>query len=280
MALIDLASGEMRTLEGAWTEAKRPADELFKAAPKEIVFPKARRTPCGAFSRPTGRTAPSGARSKAGSSIRPRRPASSSPISGPNRSPGSVSRTGPGPWPRPGPSRLRQEGPQGFPGPRPPALLSPRRRPSGPRRVDRPESRARPQPPRRQAQRLAPRRHRLHRDAPGGRLLRAWLLRPLLDVAAIAARLDAVGEWLGATIARREFRESLKGVLDLERLAGKISLAAAHPRDLVALKRSLAPAARRSARGPRLLVRVSSRTWPAAGTTRRHRRPHRPGDPR
>jgi len=75
----------------------------------------------------------------------------------------------------------------------------------------------------------------------GGRLLKAWLLRPLLDGAAIEARLDAVGEWLGATIAREEFRESLKGVLDLERLTGKISLAAAHPRDLGALKKSLQP---------------------------------------
>jgi DNA mismatch repair protein MutS len=77
--------------------------------------------------------------------------------------------------------------------------------------------------------------------APGGRLLRSWLLRPLRDVAAIAARQDAVAEGLGATIARRELRETLKGVLDLERLVGKIALAAAHPRDVVALKRSLAP---------------------------------------
>ena len=77
--------------------------------------------------------------------------------------------------------------------------------------------------------------------APGGRLLRSWLLRPLRDVAEIAARQEAVAEGLGATIARRELRETLKGVLDLERLVGKIALAAAHPRDLVALKRSLAP---------------------------------------
>ena len=73
----------------------------------------------------------------------------------------------------------------------------------------------------------------------GGRLLRSWLLKPLLDVEAVRRRQDAVADWLGDLIARRELRESLKGVLDLERLAGKISLAAAHPRDLVALKRSL-----------------------------------------
>ncbi len=75
----------------------------------------------------------------------------------------------------------------------------------------------------------------------GGRLLRGWLLRPLADVAAVGRRQDAVADWLGDLIVRRELRESLKGILDLERLAGKISLAAAHPRDLVALKRSLLP---------------------------------------
>ncbi len=73
----------------------------------------------------------------------------------------------------------------------------------------------------------------------GGRLVRSWLLRPLLDSAAINARLDAVEELLGLTIARRELRDRLKGILDLERLTGRISLSAGHPRDLVALKRSL-----------------------------------------
>jgi DNA mismatch repair protein MutS len=75
----------------------------------------------------------------------------------------------------------------------------------------------------------------------GGRLLKAWLLQPLLDSAAIRARLEAVEEWLQKTIERQELRESLKGILDLERLTGKISLAAAHPRDFIALKRSLLP---------------------------------------
>jgi len=77
--------------------------------------------------------------------------------------------------------------------------------------------------------------------APGGRLLRSWLLRPLFDTREIAVRQDGVAEALGATIGRRELREVLKGVLDLERLAGKIALAAAHPRDFVALKKSLVP---------------------------------------
>ncbi|MBN2206818.1 MAG: DNA mismatch repair protein MutS [Candidatus Aminicenantes bacterium] len=79
----------------------------------------------------------------------------------------------------------------------------------------------------------------------GGRLLRDWLLQPLLDVEAINARLDAVEELLGRTVEREEIRAALKGVLDLERLAGRVSLGVAGPRDLVALKRSLAV-------GPRL----------------------------
>ncbi len=75
----------------------------------------------------------------------------------------------------------------------------------------------------------------------GGRLLKAWLLEPLVDPAAINTRLDAVDEWQRKTVERRELRDQLKGILDLERLTGKISVAAAHPRDLVALKRSLDP---------------------------------------
>ncbi len=73
----------------------------------------------------------------------------------------------------------------------------------------------------------------------GGRLLKSWLLQPLLDCAEIKARQDAVEEWLQKTIERQELRETLKGIFDLERLTGKISLAVAHPRDLVSLKRSL-----------------------------------------
>jgi DNA mismatch repair protein MutS len=75
----------------------------------------------------------------------------------------------------------------------------------------------------------------------GGRLLRARLLQPLLDCTQINDRLNAVEEAAKDAITRQELRESLKGILDLERLTGKISLAAAHPRDLVALKKSLLP---------------------------------------
>ncbi len=75
----------------------------------------------------------------------------------------------------------------------------------------------------------------------GGRLLKSWLLQPLLDPAAIEERLEAVEEWLQKTVEGQELRENLKDIHDLERLTGKISLAAAHPRDFISLKRSLLP---------------------------------------
>ncbi|MDH5383173.1 MAG: DNA mismatch repair protein MutS, partial [Candidatus Aminicenantes bacterium] len=73
----------------------------------------------------------------------------------------------------------------------------------------------------------------------GGRLLRSWLLHPLLECSEIEQRLDAVDEFLHRTIERQELRVVLKDIFDLERLTGKISLAAANAKDLVALKRSL-----------------------------------------
>jgi DNA mismatch repair protein MutS len=75
--------------------------------------------------------------------------------------------------------------------------------------------------------------------AMGGRLLRRWLLFPLLDIAAIRRRQDAV-ERLVAQQARREAARKLLGELgDLERLSTRARLGVATPRDLVVLGRSL-----------------------------------------
>ncbi len=74
----------------------------------------------------------------------------------------------------------------------------------------------------------------------GGRMLRARLLRPCLQIEEIEARLDAVQAALGATIARSETRKLLANVLDLERLLAKLTLGTAGPRELLALGRSLA----------------------------------------
>ncbi len=74
----------------------------------------------------------------------------------------------------------------------------------------------------------------------GARLLRSWLLRPLIDGEAINARFAAVTHLLQQTVVRGEIRKELKGILDLERLTSRITLGLATPRELVALRKSLA----------------------------------------
>ncbi len=74
----------------------------------------------------------------------------------------------------------------------------------------------------------------------GARLLRAWVLRPLIDPDAIEARLDAVEHLVKQTVVRGEIRKELRGIQDLERLTSRITLGQAMPRELVALRKSLA----------------------------------------
>ena len=74
----------------------------------------------------------------------------------------------------------------------------------------------------------------------GSRLLRAWLLRPLVTLEPIRDRLDAVEELAFRSTERGKFRDAIKGVQDLERLVGRAALGTAGPRDLVGLKQSLA----------------------------------------
>jgi len=69
----------------------------------------------------------------------------------------------------------------------------------------------------------------------GKRLLRASLLRPLVDRDAIDARLDAVAEVHGNLRSRDTLRRSLEDIFDLERLLARLSLDSAGPRDLLAL---------------------------------------------
>ena len=73
----------------------------------------------------------------------------------------------------------------------------------------------------------------------GKRLLRASLLRPLLDVRAIEQRYEAVAEAKRDLMTREQIRRSLDGILDLERLLARISLDSAGPRDVLALAASL-----------------------------------------
>ena len=74
----------------------------------------------------------------------------------------------------------------------------------------------------------------------GKRLLRATILRPLVDAVAIEARYEAVGEAHGDLVKREEIRRAFSGLLDLERLLARLSLDSAGPRDLRALAASLA----------------------------------------
>jgi DNA mismatch repair protein MutS len=71
------------------------------------------------------------------------------------------------------------------------------------------------------------------------RLLRSWILRPLLERDAIEARLGAVGHLLQQTVVRGEIRKELRGIVDLERLTSRITLGLASPRELLALRKSL-----------------------------------------
>lgn len=75
--------------------------------------------------------------------------------------------------------------------------------------------------------------------AMGGRKLRQWISYPLVTVELIRERQDAVEELLHDPGHRRDALELLGGVHDLERLNGRISLASAGAKDLVALRESL-----------------------------------------
>jgi DNA mismatch repair protein MutS len=74
----------------------------------------------------------------------------------------------------------------------------------------------------------------------GGRMLRARLLKPVLSLEEIEARLDAVGEFQANTILRARVREVLGEILDLERLLAKVTIGNANPRELLGLGQSLA----------------------------------------
>ncbi|MDT8862858.1 DNA mismatch repair protein MutS [Alkalihalobacillus sp. MEB130] len=75
--------------------------------------------------------------------------------------------------------------------------------------------------------------------AMGGRLVKNWLERPLIDQSAIDGRLEIVSAFLESYFEREELRDELRHVYDLERLAGRIAYGSVNARELVQLKRSL-----------------------------------------
>ncbi len=71
--------------------------------------------------------------------------------------------------------------------------------------------------------------------AMGGRCLRRWLQRPLVDLQAIAARQDTINQLIAAPSLRQALRRVLRPMGDLERLAGRSASGTAGARDLIAL---------------------------------------------
>ncbi|MDX2097903.1 MAG: DNA mismatch repair protein MutS [Leptolyngbyaceae cyanobacterium bins.59] len=74
----------------------------------------------------------------------------------------------------------------------------------------------------------------------GGRMLRRWLLQPLLNLTDIQARQNTIRELAEQGSLRQALHQSLKQIYDLERLAGRAGSGTANARDLVALADSLA----------------------------------------
>ena len=75
--------------------------------------------------------------------------------------------------------------------------------------------------------------------AMGARMLRSWLLKPLISPVIIAARQAAVGDLFSDFMARQELREILSPVLDLERLTAKAVYGTANAKDLRAILQSI-----------------------------------------
>ncbi|MBI5056359.1 MAG: DNA mismatch repair protein MutS [Nitrospirae bacterium] len=73
----------------------------------------------------------------------------------------------------------------------------------------------------------------------GGRLLRAWLLNPLLDPHEISGRQDAVSSLMSDTGRFSKIQTHLKEIYDIERLASRIGSGTANARDLLSLRNSL-----------------------------------------
>ncbi len=74
----------------------------------------------------------------------------------------------------------------------------------------------------------------------GKRMLRQWVSQPLLEIARIQQRLDGVQALFGQSMLRAELRAALKPLADLERLANRVLSGHAQPRDLIAMRESLA----------------------------------------
>ena len=77
------------------------------------------------------------------------------------------------------------------------------------------------------------------RTAMGSRLIREWLMFPLTDMGKIVSRQNHVQTFVDDRSLLRKVRDMLDGILDIERLSGRIAMDKAHAKDLQALRSSL-----------------------------------------
>ncbi len=73
----------------------------------------------------------------------------------------------------------------------------------------------------------------------GGRLLKSWILSPLINLKRIKQRTDAVDELMKKRIERKKIIEYLSNIKDLERIQSKIGLKTSNARDLKSLADSI-----------------------------------------
>ena len=77
------------------------------------------------------------------------------------------------------------------------------------------------------------------KTAMGARLLKKWILNPLVNKEVIESRYDKITKLTNEFILKDDLREALDNVYDLERLVGKVGFGSANARDLLQLKTSL-----------------------------------------
>lgn len=77
------------------------------------------------------------------------------------------------------------------------------------------------------------------KTAMGGRMLRQWLEKPLINKKAIENRLNIVSVLINHFFERSDLSDTLTSIYDLERLAGRVAFGTVNARDLIQLKNSL-----------------------------------------
>ena len=77
------------------------------------------------------------------------------------------------------------------------------------------------------------------KTAMGGRLIKQWIDRPLIQEKTIKKRQDVVESLMNHFFERTDLNEALTRVYDLERLAGRVAFGNVNGRDLLQLKTSL-----------------------------------------